>query len=65
MYKTFMAGFSQQAGEMIAQIVIGTAVQTRAFQSFTSKITHQQKQTTSEQTQTIGFVQANKEKNVF
>ena len=58
-----MDGFSQQAGVMFAQIIIGTAIQTRAFQDFTSKITYQKEQLRASQTQTIGFIQTNEGKN--
>lgn len=64
MYRAFMAGFSQQAGIMCAQLVIQTAIQTRAFQNFTSRVIPQQEETKPEPAQTIGFVQ-HKEQNVY
>jgi len=63
MYRAFMTGFSQQAGIMCAQLVIQTAIQTRAFRNFTSRVIPQQEETKPELTQVIGFVQ-HKEQNV-
>jgi ABC-type sulfate transport system permease component len=52
-----MAGFSQQAGIMCAQIFIQSAVQTRAFQNFVSLVASQQEKSKLKTAQTIGFVQ--------
>lgn len=64
MYRSFMAGFSQQAGIMCAQLAIQTAIQTRAFQNFTSRVIPQQEGTKLESARAIGFIQ-NKEQNVY
>lgn len=66
MYRAFMAGFSQQAGIMVAQIAVQTACQTRAFQAFVSRVVHNEHEELEEEqeeqeVQKIGFVHNNQE----
>ncbi len=58
MIRSFLNGFSYSAGTMIAQLVVGAAVRTSAFQALTSLIVQQvgDKTLQKEKTNEIGFV---------
>lgn len=58
MFKTFMSGLSYQAGTMIAQIIVQTAVQTETAQLIIGSVIQRPSQPNGEkETSPIGFTQ--------
>jgi hypothetical protein len=55
MFRTFMSGFSQQAGKMMAEVVVQMAMQTKTAQALIYSIV-QQPDTEIEETRPVGFV---------
>jgi|TARA_Y100000389_G_C17364542_1_gene465534 hypothetical protein len=60
MLRTFMSGFSQQAGKMVAEVVVQMAMQTKTAQTLIYSVMQQPAAEIEEKTRPMGFAPSGK-----